>query len=176
MELYLKRMHPYAAVVYFASVTVITMFAGEPILMLTSFLFAFALNFLSAGAMKTLKTLLVLMPFAVLVALINPLISHFGRTVLFFVFGQAYTLESLLYGANLAITLMAVVLHFAALGSIVDVEKILFLIGRIAPSIALLISVTVKNITSVGRRLSEADEAQEALCSKVLLPIHQSCY
>ena len=163
MELYLKRMHPYAAVVYFAAVTVITMFAGEPILMLTSFLFAFALNFLSAGAMKTLKTLLVLMPFAVLVAIINPLISHFGRTVLFFVFGQAYTLESLLYGANLAITLMAVVLHFAALGSIVDVEKILFLIGRIAPSIALLISVTVKNITSVGRRLSEADEAQEAL-------------
>lgn len=163
MDAYLKRMHPYAALVYFIAVTVITMFAGEPILMLISLIFAVALNFLAAGAMKTAKTLLVLMPFALLIAVLNPLISHFGRTVLFFVFGQAYTLESLLYGANLAVTLVAVVLHFMALGSIVDVEKILFLVGRIAPSIALLISVTVKNITSVGRRLSEADEAQEAL-------------
>ena len=163
MDVYLKRMHPYAAVMYYASVTVVTMFAFEPILMLISLFFAISLNFLSAGAIKTVKTLLWVLPFGVLIALTNPLVSHFGKTVLFLVFGQAYTLESLMYGANLAVTLLAVVLHFMALGNIVDIEKILFLIGRILPNVALLLTVTVKNITSVTRRLSEVNDAQTGL-------------
>ena len=163
MDVYLKRMHPYAALVYFTAVTVVTMFASEPLLMIISLFFAVCMNLLAAGAMKTIKALLWLLPFGILVALTNPLVSHFGKTVLFFVLGQAYTLESLLYGANLAVTLIAVVLHFMALGSIVDVEKILFLIGRIMPNVALLVSVTVKNITSVSRRLSEVSDAQTGL-------------
>jgi energy-coupling factor transport system permease protein len=131
--------------------------------MLISFFFAISLNFISAGAMKTVKTLALVLPFGILVALTNPLVSHFGKTVLFLVLGQAYTLESLMYGANLAVTLMSVVLYFMALGNIVDIEKILFLIGRILPNVAMLLTVTVKNITSVARRLSEVNDAQTGL-------------
>ena len=159
----MNKSHPLAMVLYFVAVTVLTMFSGEPILMLISFFFAVNLNILVTGAMKTLKTLLVLLPFALLVTVTNPLVSHFGKTVLWLVLGQAYTLEALLYGANLAVTLVALILHFAVLGKLLNMEKILYLIGRATPNIALLISVTVKNVTSVGTRLAEVNEAQQAL-------------
>lgn len=163
MDVYLKRMHPISALVYFLSVIIITMFGAEPVLMLISLFFGICLNILSAGVRKTVKLLLVMLPFMLAVTLTNPLISHYGKTVLYLVLGNAYTLEALIYGAVLSVTLAAVVLHFAALGRIVNVEKILALFGRAMPNLALLISVTVKNITSVTRRLSEATDAQKGL-------------
>jgi energy-coupling factor transport system permease protein len=104
-------------------------------------------------------------PFALLIALVNPLVVRDGLTVVFRVgevppFGEIdITLESLAYGAVLGLRALVVFLAAALLTASVDPDEVLRLFRRISFRSALTAALAVRLVPVLqrdGRRLNEA--------------------
>ena len=103
-------------------------------------------------------------PVALLAAGGNLLLVRQGETVLARLpGGRPLTLESALYGLAAACLLGAVVLWFASWQAVLTADKITYLFGRIAPALALLLSLTLSFVPRLRRRLEETDRAQRGL-------------
>lgn len=104
-------------------------------------------------------------PLALLVLVINPIVSQQGLTVLVDgpivpVLGNVdVTLEALVYGAVAALRVLVLLLVFALYSACVDPDRVLRLAGRIAPRSALTASLATRSVPMLardGRRLVEA--------------------
>ena len=127
--------HPVVLAVYFVSVLGFTMFSGNPVIQVAA-LFGGMLLYVKneKGNMSLGRWGSYLLLFGV-IAVTNPLFSHNGVTPLFFLNGNPVTLEALLYGVHMAVTLAAVVLWFHCLNQVLTEDKLLFLFGKVSPKI-----------------------------------------
>ena len=106
----------------------------------------------------------VLLPLLALTAALNPLFSHRGETILgYFPGGNPLTLESVLYGLSAGAVLVTCILWFAGLTRVLTADKFIVLFGRAAPSLSLLLSLTVGLVPRFRRRLARIREGQRAL-------------
>ena len=91
------RFHLVVNILFYAFILGITMFVNHPIMIFISFLFA-TVYFVIVYKNKKIKKLTGLLGLFIFAGLINPLFSHRGMTVLFFLpTGNAVTLESIIY-------------------------------------------------------------------------------
>ncbi len=104
-------------------------------------------------------------PLAVLVLVVNPLVSQQGLTVLVDgpivpVLGNLdVTLEALVYGAVAGLRVLVLLLVFALYSACVHPDHVLRLAGRVAPRSALTASLATRSVPLLardGRRLAEA--------------------
>ena len=125
---------------------------------------ALACGLLFRGRRAVGRLLGLLGPVALLAAGGNLLLVRQGETVLARLpGGRPLTLESALYGLAAACQLGAVVLWFASWQAVLTADKITYLFGRIAPALALLLSLTLSFVPRLRRRLEETDRAQRGL-------------
>ena len=106
------RLHPLVDLTFFVLVLAFAMFLSHPAVQLAGLVCAalFALRCTGRGFGRRMAMLL---PLMLLAAVVNPLVSHQGVTVLFrFPSGNACTLESVLYGISAAVRLGTAVLWF----------------------------------------------------------------
>ncbi len=155
--------HPAVSAVYFASVLIITMFSANPFLAAFSLLGAALFYVKSEKKSRRLKEFGFYALIFLVIALSNPLFSHKGKTVLFFINSNPVTLESLFYGINAAIMLVAVILWFSCLNRVLTEDKILFLFGRFLPKTALLISNALRFIPLLKIQGEKIRTAQKAM-------------
>lgn len=121
---------------------------------------------LAAGvAASVARVMRFALPFALLIAVVNPLVVRDGLTVVFRVgevppFGEIdITLESLAYGAVLGLRALVVFLAAALLTATVDPDEVLRLFRRISFRSALTAALAVRLVPVLqrdGRRLNEA--------------------
>ena len=92
--------HPAVQLVYFIGVLTGTMCLQHPVILITAFAGGLSAA-LCAGRRKALRLFLLgIVPSAVFVGLLNPLVNHAGMTILaYWPDGNPLTLESLIYGA-----------------------------------------------------------------------------
>jgi energy-coupling factor transport system permease protein len=114
---------------------------------------------------ELLKAAAVGVPLALLVAIVNPIVSQQGLTVLVDgpvvpVLGNVdVTLEALVYGVVAGLRVLVVLLAFALYSACVDPDRVLRLVGRVAPRSALTASLATRAVPLLSRdglRLSEA--------------------
>ena len=160
---FFERYHPAALLAYFAAVLLIAMFAGSP---LTAAL-ALAGGLCFAATMTTAKEKLAdltfYLPLVLLVTVTNPLFSHNGVTPLFFLNGRAITLEAILYGAGLGVTLWAVLLWCRCWSRIMTSEKLLYLFGCVIPKLSLVLSMALRYVPLLRRQAKKLERAQQVL-------------
>jgi energy-coupling factor transport system permease protein len=105
------------------------------------------------------------LPFALLIALINPFVVREGLTVIFRVgevppFGEIdITLESVVYGAILGLRALVVLMASALLAATVDPDEVLRLFRRVSFRSALTAALAVRLVPVLqrdGRRLADA--------------------
>ena len=133
---------------------------------LGALLVAIALGAVFAGVGRSVaRVLRFALPFALLIALINPFVVREGLTVIFRVgevppFGEIdITLESVVYGAILGLRALVVVLAAALLTATVDPDEVLRLFRRISFRSALTAALAVRLVPVLqrdGRRLADA--------------------
>lgn len=152
MNLY--KFHPLPQAVYFLSVLISTCLLSDLVWCVISFVGAIAFCAVIMGA-DVLKQFKFILPIALLVTIINPLFSHKGKTVLFFLGGNPITIESFVYGATLAITLCSVLLWCKALSAVFTADKYLLLLSKFLPKTALVLSSTLRFIPLLGRRAKQ---------------------
>ena len=158
-----SALDPSVLLTYFLSVLLLTMFAENPVLRFCALLgglLCAGLQPQKSGGRRTAgMTLLLLLA----VALLNPLFVHEGVTVLFWIGDTPFTLEALVYGACLAVTLAAVILWCGIYNRAVSSEKWLFLFGKAAPRLTMTLYMALRFLPSLQRQLRAADRAQTAL-------------
>ena len=156
--------HP--AVIFFFFVLVLggSMVLMHPVCLVISLACAAAYYVRLQGRKAWRFFLRAVLPVMLLASLLNPTFSHGGDTVLGTLpGGSPLTLESLLYGLAAGAMLGAVLLWFACYGEVMTSDKFLYLFGRIIPSLALVLCMTLRFIPQFRQQLETVREAQAAL-------------
>ena len=105
-----------------------------------------------------------LLPVFLIAALMNPAFSHEGATILTYLpSGNPLTLESILYGLSAAAMLVTVILWFSCYNAVMTSDKVLYLFGRVIPSLSLLLSMTLRFVPQFKARLQAVSNAQRCL-------------
>ena len=156
--------HPLVNTGYFVLVLTVSMICIHPvtqgICLICACWYAIQLKG-KAGVMLALK---VGLPVMVMAALLNPLFNHAGVTMLWYLpNGNPMTLESILYGWAAGCMLATVLLWFVCVNEVLTSDKLLYLFGRVIPSLALLVSMTLRLIPRFRVQLADITEVQRTL-------------
>ena len=155
--------HPAALLLYFVCVAGIAMFTPSPVLHTLALLGGVLFCALLERSRQMLSSLAFYAALFVLITITNPLFSHNGATTLFSLRGNPVTLEAILYGADIAAMLIAVLYWCRALSAVMGSDKLLYLFGRPAPKLALLLSMTLRFIPLFKVRTKQVSDAQQAM-------------
>lgn len=158
------RCHPAVNFLYFALVLGFTMFLMHPVSLAVSIVSAavYAVQLNGAGAVK--RSMKCLLPMALLAAVVNPAFNHAGVTfIMYLPGGNPLTLESILYGLAVSGMLLAALLWFSCVTAVLTTDKFVYLFGRIAPALGLVLSMTVRFVPRFAARFREARAARRCL-------------
>lgn len=158
-----KERHPLFLAAYFISVLAFTMFLNNPVVLAFALLGGMLFCVFLENLKSFFKSLIIFLPLGLAIALSNPLFSHNGKTVLFFLNNNPITKEALLYGVNLAVMMVAVIYWFKCFNVIFTSDKLLYLFGKLSSKIALLFSSALRFIPLFKRQSLKIKEAQKAL-------------
>lgn len=154
--------HPSVLMAYFTAVIAITMFAGHPVILALALAGGFCLSLTVDDFARSMKNLALFSLFFLLIALSNPLFSHKGATVLFFLNDNPVTLESFFYGMGIGAMVVGVMYWFRNYTAIMTTEKFLYLFGRLLPRLTLIFSMVIRFIplfTNQARKVSDSQKA-----------------
>lgn len=158
-----SRFHPIVNLIFFTFVLCITMFQMQIALIAISLICSVIYHFYLKGFDGIRYAVMVLIVF-VTSAFINPLFSHKGATLLFYLFtGNPVTLESVIYGMSSAAMISAMLFWFSALNTIVTSDKLLAGIGKTMPNISTLISMVLRFTPKFVRHWKDAINVNKAL-------------
>ena len=108
---------------------------------------------------RTLKSnLIFFIIIAVAVFILNPLFSHRGAVILFYLFGNPVTLESVVSGAQLALSLLCMFMLFAAFNIVINQDKFLYLFSRFAKQTAFVIMLALRFVPLLRHRITEISQ------------------
>ena len=156
--------HPAAGFLYFALVLAFGMTLMHPACLLISLVGSAACAVRLGGRRGSAFALRAALPLLLLAAAVNPLFSHAGRTILFYLpGGSPFTLESVLYGAASGCMLASVLLWFHAYNAVMTSDKFICLFGRVIPSLSLLLSMILRFVPRFRVQLEAIREAQRCL-------------
>lgn len=154
--------HPLVSFGFFMFAMLITMFYPHPRITAFTFLSALMLVLYIKGR-RGLNILFGLLPLIAFVAILNPLISHQGLTILFFIGNTPITLEALIYGLVSGGMFASIILLFSCMNVYMTTDKFVYIFGGIAPSISLVIAMTLRFVPRFRERFQKIHSAQRAM-------------
>ena len=148
------------------ALVLVALWTEHPLVLGTVLVVLLAGAALAGVADRVLWMLRFALPFAVLIALINPLVTREGLTVIWRFgevppFGQLdITLEALAFGGVLGLRALALLLAAAVLSATVDPDELLRLFRRVSFRSALTAALAVRMVPVLGRDGRRLDEAR----------------
>lgn len=158
-----RNFHPLTLAFYFLSVIGISIFTFNPMYLLVGFLGSVLFQITLIGTRTALKHLRFYVVIFLIITVTNPIFSHNGATVLFFVNDSRVTLEALVYGAVLGLMIVEVLVWFKCFSLVFDSERLLWLFGKTFPKLALVVSITLGFVPQFIRTFKNINSAQKAL-------------
>ena len=155
--------HPVVTITYYALLLVLTAVLFNPWTALTCVAIQLSVLVIEKGVGAVRRPLCYTALLTVLFALMNGFLNHRGNTPLLFVNEIPVTLEALLRGALAGMLTAALALIFRSGACFIDNGKLLYVVGRISPTAALLVCMTLRFIPYYGRQLRQLKETQQAL-------------
>ena len=157
-----ENCNPIVVTVYFLSVIGILMFSPNPVLLLLGFLGALSYTLMRSRRPSAKSHLFYLLLFVIL-TLINPLMSHNGKTVLLVINDSPITFEALIYGVVSAGILVTVLYLFRSFSEIMTRDKLLYVFGSLSPKLALILSMGLRYVPLFHERARKISESQKSL-------------
>ena len=159
-----SKLHPTVNFIFFAFVLMLSMFVMNPVCLALSLVCAFV-NAVYLNGIKTVKLCLkFIMPMMLLIIIINPVFNHQGVTILTcFPWDNPLTLESIIYGIASAALLSSVVLWFSVFNSVITSDKLVYLFGRIIPSLSLVLSMSLRFVPKFSAQFKNVRNAQRCI-------------
>ena len=158
-----SKIHPFVLITYFLIIITVSMFVSNPVIKLLSLAGAALFSFVITDRKERLENIKFYLPLALLIAVTNPIVSHNGETPLFFMNGNAVTLEAVFYGIDISVMIISVMLWFRSYSIVMTSDKFVYLFGRIMPRTALVISMAIRFVPMLKRRISEVSRVQKSM-------------
>ena len=158
----LKDANPITAFFWIMTVAGIAMFSMNPAMLIISLIGAWFYFFIRNPDARLVHQL----PWLGLClqsALINPLFSHNGATVLFILNHNPVTLEAFIYGAVLGGMLLSIVYWFKSFQQIMTSDKLLYIFGSALPKLTLILSIALRYIPLLKKQIGRIRDSQKAL-------------
>lgn len=156
------RLHPIVEIIYFAAVISFSMFIMNPVCLVISLLCSLTNAIQLNGRRTVFFGLKFILPTAVLLMLINPIVNHAGTTILTYLpWDNPLTLEAIIYGIASAVMLSSVVFWFSSFNTAMTSDKLVYLFGRIAPSLGLLLSMALRFVPRFTEQFREVRASQK---------------
>ncbi len=153
--------HPVILTVYFGVVAGISMFSMHPVISGLSLAGAVLLFLVRNGRRQGRSHLFFLLLMAGM-ALLNPLVSHNGSTVLFVMNHNPITLEALLYGISAAAGMTGTLYWLRSFSQIMTRDKLLCVCSRLSPRLALVLSMAIRYASLFAAQARNITLAQKA--------------
>lgn len=164
MKTGVRGIHPAAAFVFFSLVFVVTLLTWNPALCAVSIGCALALDIRLRGKRAVLSFFSFVLPACVLITLFNILFAHYGVTVLFTLrSGNNVTLEAFACGLVYAVRTASTVLWLFSFNGIMTQDKVVFLFGKVAPRLALVLSMALRFIPLFFESAQEIEKARRGI-------------
>lgn len=156
------RCHPLVNFIYFVGVICFAAVIQHPAYLIAGGAGAAVYLILLQGK-KAWKTVLSLLPLFLLLSGINPLFNHRGSRVLFRVFGNPYTAESLFYGMAVAGIFVVMILWFRCWSLVLTSDKFTALFGNLIPGLSLLLVMILRMIPNFARKARQIKDARKSI-------------
>lgn len=154
--------HPAFAAIFLCAVLVHTMAAFHPVFLVLSLCAGLAYNVRLQGWRDAFRPFVWQLPLAIIIALVNPIVSSAGSTVLFCVGNHAFYFEALAYGMCMGVMLVAMFQWFSVAARLLTSDKVMVLLGKFAPTLGLLVTMTMRLVPQFARRGEIIAQAQSA--------------
>lgn len=162
MERVLAGYHPIVSFSYFVVVIGTSMLYMNPIFQVISLIGALS-YLIILDRYKTLKLIKFIFVMVLVIAIINMIFVNRGSTVLFYLRSNPVTLESLFYGFVSGLMLGSVMVWFSCYNEIMTSDKFLYIFGKITPTIALIVSMTLRLIPKLIEQTKIIANSQKTL-------------
>ena len=157
----LNDVNPAAVTVYYFSVIGLCMFTMDPVITACALLSGIVNSLFGPGRKRRAPHALFASVF-VITFLINPVISHNGVTVLFFVNDNPVTAEALVYGSAVAAMILSVMYWFWSYSSVMTSDRVLYVTSRLSRKFSLVLSVSMRFFPLFLERTRRVKNAQKA--------------
>lgn len=138
--------HPAVNLIYFVAVIYGALAFSHPVYLAIGYACAFAYSVWREGK-RALVFDLALLPCIVAFALYYSSYHHFGVTVLRQNFiGNNMTLESLVYGFVLGVSIATVLMWFTCVYAVFSADKVVYLFGRVSPTASLFLAIILRTV------------------------------
>lgn len=155
--------HPWINFFYFVSVILFSMFFMHPIFLAISLAGSATYSILLNGRRAVKFNFLYMIPMLLLIAVVNPIFSHEGATVLFYFNDTSITLESFLYGIAAAMMFVSVIIWFSCYNAVMTSDKFIYLFGKVIPSLSLVFSMVLRFVPMLKEQTKVIANAQKCI-------------
>ena len=157
-------LHPAVNLAFFLAALSMTMLVQHPVYLLISFAGGCAYLLYLQGRKGFLRQVGYLVPILVLMAVMNPMFNHEGVTVLWYLPNDnPVTMEAVCFGLASAGMMGASIVGFNCCNTVFTSDKIIYLFGRVIPSLSLLISMTLRFVPRFKNFLQSVLRTQRAM-------------
>lgn len=151
----IRSLHPIVILIYYAGGITFGMLLFHPLILLAGWGAAVIINLHLDGGREWRRWSLPMLVGVILIIVMNPILSHRGRTVLYYLGDIPITLESVIYGCTLAISMLNLLTFFVTYRLVMTEQKFLFLFTRVSPKAALVAMMAMGLVPRLRRRLQE---------------------
>lgn len=152
--------HPLVCFLFMAAVLSVSMMSYNPVLIGTSFVMSSLCVSVLCGVKRCLQNFLIGVPVVVFTAIIQPIFSGTGDTVLYYISDNPVSAESYVFGFVVGCMLINVIQWCSCLGALLDSDRIMYILGNIAPTLGLTFSMILRFIPLLGQRYRQIHDAQ----------------
>lgn len=159
----MKNLHPISALCVSLPIIIITAVVQNPYFTVISFIFSLCFCFMLKGK-SAFKAIGIIVPVCIFAAAVNALFSNRGDTKLFALpNGNFITAEAIIYSLFASGMVISLSMWFIGLCDVFTSDKVIYLFSGFAPTIGLLISMTLKAVPEFLRNIKSAATAQRFL-------------
>jgi len=150
-----RSLHPLILLLYYAGGIAFGMLLFHPVILLCGWLACLIVNWHLDNGRSWRRWSVPMFSILLFLLVVNPLVSHRGRTVWFYLGDLAITVESVVYGVTMALSLLGLLTLFISYRLALTEHKFLYLFARISPKSALLAMMATGMVPRLRRRISE---------------------
>lgn len=159
----LSKYNPIVILLYFISNILITMLTKNPVFIMISFvsviIYALVLKFPN----KVYKQVILIIVLILISALTNPLFNKMGDTIVLQIGKTKFSFEAIFYGFVAALMIIAIIIWFRNYNLVMSSDKFLYLFSKYFPNISLIISMILKLIPDMLKKIKDLDDAQKVI-------------
>ena len=156
--------NPISGLLFYVFTFTVSLSATHPVTLITAAVCAFAYDIKLRGKKAVNTIIRLILPMAVISALINGFFNNSGETVLFTLpWGSPFTLEAVIYGLVFAVRAGSVLIWLGSFNEIMTDDKIMLLFGRLSPKTALILSMALRFIPLIMSQSEDIAKAEKGI-------------